>query len=268
MNTATNTIIWPWPQEVKHEHDIYSKIVNEYHGDFSEKNIRAITGTLAWEDKVDKRAALYANYDPGRWALFEVAARHPELFDFSTNTINHLTCWSPECTASGWDREQFQAFSPDEILRAELPGPLILNFSHSPSLHYTPGAYKYVVVPTGMAELSTSSRLLYLLRYCECVVLLVNSNLQFHISARLVPWVHYVPLSDMGMELASKVRWLQQNDDLARQIATNAHNFALSYLRLEDTLCYAANTVQAVGEVQEGTSVLEPFNPQLSLPHE
>ena len=31
--------------------------------------------------------------------------------------------------------------------------------------------------------------------------------------------------------------------------------------RLEDYLCYAASTVEALGNVMEGTTALEPFNP-------
>jgi hypothetical protein len=52
---------------------------------------------------------------------------------------------------------------------------------------------------------STSSRLLTVLGYCDCVVLLVNSHLQFHISIRLKPWIHYVPLSSNGADVVAKV---------------------------------------------------------------
>jgi hypothetical protein len=58
------------------------------------------------------------------------------------------------------------------------------------------------------------------------------------------------------------VRWLQQNDRLARQIAENGHNFGLSYLRLEDYLCFAATAVGALGEVMANTTALEGFSPR------
>jgi len=87
--------------------------------------------------------------------------------------------------------------------------------------HYTPGHYKYVEVSDGMGSLSTSSRMLYVLGHCDCVVLLVNSVLHFHFSGKLVPWVHYVPLATSGADLASKVRYLIENDHLAQQIAKN-----------------------------------------------
>ena len=83
----------------------------------------------------------------------------------------------------------------------------------------------------GMAGMSTSSRLLYLLAHCECVVLLVTSHLQYFISPRLVPWVHYVPIAASGADVAAKVRYLQQHDNVAKQIAQNGYNFGQSYLR-------------------------------------
>lgn len=88
---------------------------------------------------------------------------------------------------------------------------------------YITGHYKYVVVPDGMLSLSTSSRLLHVLGHCECVVLLVNSVLQFHFSGKLLPWVHYVPLSTSGADLVAKVRYLSENDQIAQQIAKNGN---------------------------------------------
>ncbi len=35
-----------------------------------------------------------------------------------------------------------------------------------------------------------------------------------------------------------QVRYLQQHDELARQIAQNGHNFALSYLRYGDNIFF------------------------------
>ena len=81
-----------------------------------------------------------------------------------------------------------------------------------------------MVVPDGMGSLSTSSRLLHVLGHCECVVLLVNSVLQFHFSGKLLPWVHYVPLATSGADLVAKVRYLIENDHIASQIAKNGNN--------------------------------------------
>jgi len=58
-----------------------------------------------------------------------------------------------------------------------------------------------------------------------------------------------------------QVEWLKENDDMARQIAKNAQNFALSYLRLEDYLCYAAGTLRLLHDLEKTTDVLEGFSP-------
>ena len=58
-----------------------------------------------------------------------------------------------------------------------------------------PGQYKYVIVPLGTDGMSTSGRLGGLLAYCGCVILLQESSFVYHFSARLKPWVHYVPLT-------------------------------------------------------------------------
>ena len=56
------------------------------------------------------------------------------------------------------------------------------------------------------------------------------------------------------------MEWLKRNDHLARRIVRNAQNFALSYLRLEDYLCYAAGSLRLLHELEKTTDVLESFN--------
>lgn len=255
-------MLWPWEQEFNKELELNEHIVRDKFGDFSDKSIRELTNTIPWDQKMETRAAFYASYDNSRWVIMEQAARHPDLFDFSSNDFYALFCWTPDCTVQFWVPPSFGGLSRDRIEgHPAHAGMSLLNYSHNPTQRYYPGQYKYVVVPLGMAGRSTSSRLLNLLTYCECVVLLITAHLQYHITARLVPWVHYVPLSASGADLPAKVRWLQQHDDLARQIAENGHNFGKSYLRLEDYLCYAATTMEALATVMANTTALEPFNP-------
>jgi hypothetical protein len=127
---------------------------------------------------------------------------------------------------------------------------------------YNPGEFKYVVVPLAMMEgMASSGRLLWLLAYSGAVVLMQEGIPTFHITSRLQPWVHYVPLSFSGADLAMKVKWLQLHDDMAKQIATNGRNFGRSYLRLEDYFCYSAKMLMELGHVLNGSDVLTPFDP-------
>ena len=59
-----------------------------------------------------------------------------------------------------------------------------------------------------------------------------------------------------GADLPEKVNWLQNNDDKARQLARNARNFGLSYLRLEDYYCYSAYLLHHFGKVVDKSALL------------
>ena len=126
---------------------------------------------------------------------------------------------------------------------------------------YIPGNYKYVVVvgiinkDNGHSD-STSGRLAHLLAHSGAVILLQSTNFRYHFSARLIPWVHYVPLSYSSGDLIEKIEWLQSHDHLAQQIAENGKNFGKSYLRMEDYLCYVGAALQLVARLEQGTDVI------------
>eukprot|EP00600_Ochromonadales_sp_CCMP1393_P004692 CAMPEP_0174958234 /NCGR_PEP_ID=MMETSP0004_2-20121128/2511_1 /TAXON_ID=420556 /ORGANISM="Ochromonas sp., Strain CCMP1393" /LENGTH=321 /DNA_ID=CAMNT_0016206425 /DNA_START=615 /DNA_END=1580 /DNA_ORIENTATION=- len=262
---GTSTIVWPWEQEFYKELSVYDEIRRRYGSKFNADNMRKATSTKEWKDKTNK-AAFYTSYDKIRWGLMEQASRHPDLFEYAMSEPLFTTCWSPHCTREGWTPSQLYGMSQAERNKSSLlAGASLGPYVHKPPAHYKPGHFKYVIVPPGMMGLSTSGRLLSVLGHCECVVLLQAINLQYHITARLQPWVHYVPLSSSGADVAAKVRWLQEHDDLAQQIAQNGYNFGLSYLRLEDYLCYTANVLEAFATVMQGTgsTALQPAKPIL-----
>ena len=130
------------------------------------------------------------------------------------------------------------------------------------SLSYEYGRYKYLVVLTGVEAKASSGRLASFLAHSGSVVLLQESEFSYHFSARLKPWVHYVPLSYSAADLTEKILWLQRHDDLAQKIARNARIFGDSYLRLEDQICYAANVLQNLGQILNGSDALQPFSPR------
>jgi len=118
---------------------------------------------------------------------------------------------------------------------------------------YIVGQYKYLVVLSGVS--ASADRLAGYLAYSGSVVLLQESDYSYHFSERLKPWVHYVPILYSGADVAEKVRWLQEHDDLAERIAQNALIFAKSYLRLEDYLCYVATALDAVAQVRQAAAL-------------
>jgi hypothetical protein len=50
-------------------------------------------------------------------------------------------------------------------------------------------------------------------------------------------------------DVVEKIEWLKSHDKEAQQIALNARNFGLSYLRLEDQYCYVATLLDTLGEL-------------------
>ena len=79
----------------------------------------------------------------------------------------------------------------------------LANITHSDVTTYIPGHYKYVVV-VGISA-STTGRLARLLAHSGAVVLMHKTAFVYHFSARLVPWVNYVPLAYSSADLIEKV---------------------------------------------------------------
>ena len=57
--------------------------------------------------------------------------------------------------------------------------------------------------------------------------------------------------------------WLREHDAMAQQIVHNAENFARSYLRMEDHLCYVASALRLISTLENTTDVLDGFSPRL-----
>lgn len=126
-----------------------------------------------------------------------------------------------------------------------------------------PTHFKYIVVPLGTYFKATANRIGALLGYSGAVILLADSGSRYHFSYHLRPWVHFVPFTHSGTDLAEKIQWLKDHDDMAQQIAENARRFADSHLRLEDYLCYWNHALERLGEAFEGSEAVRAvFDPQ------
>ena len=207
-----NQIPYPWPEHIARDRQVYDIMYTNYSGHFSDGNIMNATHQYPWSQRVSV-AAFYASYGEHRQIVYESARLNPTLIHA------HFDCFL-------WGK----TFPPPKSLDPtaevlELPssvGSVTFNetilerwqklpFGHAEGLfaqckldEYTheyhgrykyPGQYKYVIVPLGAGGKSLSGRLGNLLAYSGCVVLLQESSFTYHFSARLKPWVHYVPLS-------------------------------------------------------------------------
>ena len=51
-----------------------------------------------------------------------------------------------------------------------------------------------------------------------------------------MPYVHYVPVKNNQSDLIEKIKWLQENDDKARQIAENGQELFEKLYSLENMM--------------------------------
>lgn len=218
-----------------------------------------------WQTRKTK-AAYYGVYKDIRHVLFEVALQNPDLIDTNIRPSSNvpLLALNPVSREAPVTTDMYDNATLREIGQAKErpPGyawPLTRLFDGQPD--YSPRDYKYLIVLLGSKGLSTSGRLANFLAHSGAVILLQKSAFSYDFSARMIPWVHYVPLSYSAADVAVKIKWLQANDKMALQIARNARNFGRSYLRLEDHLCYVASAFEALAEMQNGTDVLKPWSP-------
>ena len=65
----------------------------------------------------------------------------------------------------------------------------------------------------------------------------------------LIPWVHYVPIKTDLSDLCEKIQWLRDNDEKAREIAENAHEFVREQLSLDNINLYVASLIHRIGQL-------------------
>jgi hypothetical protein len=72
----------------------------------------------------------------------------------------------------------------------------------------------------------------------------------------LKPYVHYIPISYDGSDVADKVEWARAHDDEVAQIATNAKLFAEKYLTDSHVACYWHRVLARYARLQQFKPVL------------
>ena len=266
---ASSDISWPWVlvfnDEViyhqKHVAKSKSTDISDFNpesdktfamGDFSPFN------DTSWKKRVSKAAfygALWFSRESiSRQVVLDLSLKYPEYI---------VANWSKSIGPSDYYHYYSSSSSSSSSYRGSpLPGKLSslteseMDSSERIPLNVYMSSYKYLPVLAGN---SISERLNYFLAHSGAVLMLQETDLQYHFSARLKPWVHYVPLSYTAADIVEKVKWLQEHDDLARQIAKNGWNFGQSYLRLEDYYCYAATALHEISQV-ESEEAKQPFS--------
>jgi hypothetical protein len=269
-------IPFPWLESHTTEENAYKDASpNAKHpSDLTDEDFHTHIPFKPWEERTDK-AAFFAASVTNRNIIFEFGRVYPEHFTMGTDcTVNHNNAPSfnpADSSANIQLKDQWEKgnrYNLSRLHESQMNGLAsnMLYYCDKPN-RYSPGHFKYVVVPPGIHELSTSGRLAFLLAHSGAVILIREGLPRHHFANRMKPWVHYVPLSFSGSDLLEKVLWLKKNDALAKQIAANGHAFGKSYLRLEDYLCYMSTMMRMLSELQKNSDVLEAFTPGLIPSH-
>jgi hypothetical protein len=263
-----NQMPWPWPKSIGDILPAYKEVLVQ---DDAMHNLHNHTyvnlkmhekSHFHWDNRIPKATFFASCGSRPRRMVFSIASHYPELFEIEGSEGCH-TCESTNPLSN---------YSSDDKItgcRDEATDPKASTVGSCDSMkpvcnHKLPTHdqthYKYVVVPLGSNEGSTSSRMISLIVRSGSVILYPINHLMFTFSTRFQPWVHYVPIAYSMADVAEKVRWLQENDDLAQQIARNARTLGDSHLRLEDFFCYSVRAMHEIGKILNGSDALKPFD--------
>jgi len=186
-------------------------------------------------------------YSVARQVVLELALKFPTLIDASYSAAINTRLYYPHRTdsAKGYDTDSVEEKFKDFKSKLNLTITEVMS------------QYKFLVVLSGN---SLSGRLATFLRHSGATILLQETDMIYPMLSKLKPWIHYVPLSLTASDLVDKIKFLIQNDNIARTIAHNGYIFGKSYLRIEDYYCHYASILHAFGNVQkEDDYVLKPF---------
>ncbi|XP_031343863.1 O-glucosyltransferase rumi homolog isoform X2 [Photinus pyralis] len=123
--------------------------------------------------------------------------------------------------------------------------------SDADTLHAPPAAevsfndhckYKYLFNFRGV---TASFRFKHIL-LCKSLVFHVGDEWLEFFYGSLKPWVHYIPVEANANKETMRllIKFVQENDDIARSIAENGFNFIWNHLTIKDVICYWRNLLR------------------------
>jgi hypothetical protein len=219
-----------------------------------------------WKIRIPK-AAYFSSLGNNRMIIFDMQTARPDLID--ARWIGKELFFDPIPSDPFSPEDDFGISDVTKFYQepeTKLGGGLrsMMKYHINGSFPYLKRRYKYIIVISGYENQGLSGRLNHLLAHSGAVILLQTTDMEYHYSARLKPWVHYVPISFNAADVIRKVEWLRQHDEFAYQLAKNAKAFGDSYLRLEDYFCYIAALQEQLGQIFESSdgqsNIFESFD--------
>jgi len=169
---------------------------------------------VSWSTKINKAvfrgSTTGAGFDDKtnqRLKAFRITLTRPDLFDFG------ITKWN--LRPRKYEGEKYLK----TIEMIDYPKSNKLSLQEQTKYKYILNLEGHVAAYRLSYELSSGS-----------VILLAASKWRMWYSDMLIPFVHYVPVSEDLSDLISQLEWCRDHDDKCREIATNAQNFYDKYL--------------------------------------
>ena len=249
---------WPWPKSYTAELEKYE--IAEKNQNFSDAFYSQHRHHLIpWSDKIPK-ASFIGTYNTIRHIIYDQAVLRPDLFDarfYNQFGNSDIKSWNPLATAD--DAYEYNLHNHTNDVKIQTgDASHIMALSSASYISTNPSNYKYIIVIAGLDGEASADRLAELIAHSGSVILLQETSLRYHFSARLTPWVHYVPLAYNTADAIEKIEWLKQHDNKAKRIAQNAYNFGKSYLRYEDYICYVATALKTIESIVNQTDAIIP----------
>jgi hypothetical protein len=199
------------------------------------ERINSTLSKLTWEEKIPKLvwrgAATDGFYSPSNWINFPrgklcyLAIQNPEQIDAIFTDIYPWHC--------------------ENLKKMKLALPLGNQMSYETQVQF-----KFQIILDGVFTTYPGDRWRLLSDSC-CFMPESPYGHWFHDA--LIPWVHYVPVKRDLSDLVEKMDYLLANDEIARNIAKNARQFALDFLLSPQIAVYCYKALLKYASLQKYT---------------
>ncbi len=198
------------------------------------EHINSILENLPWEQRkaqlIWRGKSTDGIYSAETWThhrrgkLCALSLQYPDLIDARFN-----------------DTDMWRSRPDPETLAKYLP--MGSSMSHAQQLEY-----KYQIILDGVFTTYPGDRWRLL---SDSVVFMHHGDLGHWFYDALVPWVHYIPVAGDLHDLPEKIFYLREHEDFAKRLATNARDFALSYLMSDQIAVYCYKALLKYASLQQ-----------------
>lgn len=102
--------------------------------------------------------------------------------------------------------------------------------------------YKYIISLEGN---DVASNLKWIMYSNSLVIMPVPTRETWLLESCLIPWVHFVPISETMSDLEEKLEWCIANDDKCQKIVKNANEYISHFLNFEEEAKLSTQVMEA-----------------------